>query len=450
MRREDLEALTKPELLEIAGKLDIAGRSALSKDGLIKALLKAQSKERKPVFDRKPAVADRTGGRGPAKSGSKLPAPSARASSTASKLPAPAARASGAARTPEAKAPARPAAQARKPAPRPTPPPAPAARRPAPRAAAAAPPPTPAAKEPAGVRSEIAREPETRRTPRGVPLRMPERYGTDRCALMARDPYWLHAYWEVTPASVDRLRAELGDEWRGSRTVLRVYDYPPDIPEGEATSDNGEHRYDIDLPTGVDNWYVNVGRPERAYRVAVGVISRSGRFHAYARSNRVSTPRDSISPVTDEEWALPPEAFSRLYEMASPERHGGGRASAELGLLLRERLRSDWASGMLASMGSGELLAQKPAVRGFWFVLDAELIVYGATEPDAVVTVQGKPVQLRPDGTFSLRFLLPDGTQVIDATAVSADGVFHKTITPTVRRETSATEMIESKSSVRR
>jgi len=130
--------------------------------------------------------------------------------------------------------------------------------------------------------------------------------------------------------------------------------------------------------------------------------------------------------------------------MASPERHGGGRSSAELGMLLRERLRSDWASGMLASMGSGELAAQKAAPRGFWFVLDAELIVYGATEPDAKVTVQGKRIELRPDGTFSLRFQLPDGTQVIDATAVSADGVFRKTITPTVRRETSATEMIES------
>ena len=60
------------------------------------------------------------------------------------------------------------------------------------------------------------------------------------------------------------------------------------------------------------------------------------------------------------------------------------------------------------------------------------------------MTVQGQPVQLRPDGTFSLRFQLPDGTQVIDATAESADGVFRKTITPTVRRETTSTEMIEN------
>jgi hypothetical protein len=100
---------------------------------------------------------------------------------------------------------------------------------------------------------------------------------------------------------------------------------------------------------------------------------------------------------------------------------------------------------MLGSMASGVPLRPEAERADFWFVLDAELIVYGATEPDARVTVQGRPVALRPDGTFTLRFQLPDGTQVIDATAVSSDGVFRKTVTPTVRRETHATEMIETR-----
>jgi uncharacterized protein len=533
MRREDLEALTKQDLLELARKLGILGRSSLSKDGLVKAVLKVQSKERKPIFDKNASKGVRSATRGPAGPAKPAAAMPARARGVAqaaaratapreTKAPAPRDTRPSGARDAKASAPrvakpmpqreiatksmpqretaakpmppreiatrpmaakeirtassSRPAFPERRPAPTPapvrksTPPPvaerrpvvvakpAPAVRKAAAPAAAtkpSAPAKAPRAKEPEGRRPEerrpeAAREPELRRTPRGAPLRMPDQYGIDRIALMARDPYWLHAYWEVTPTAVDRLRKKLGDEWHGSRTVLRVYDYPPDTPEAKATSDDGENRYDIDLPAGSNNWYINVGRPDRAYRAAVGVISRSGKFHAYARSNIVNTPRDSVSSVTDEEWAISPEAFNRLYELSSPERFGGGRASAELGMLLRERLRSDWASGMLASMGSGELLAQQQAPRGFWFVLDAELIVYGATEADATVTVQGKPVQLRPDGTFSLRFLLPDGTQVIDATAVSADRVFRKTITPTVRRETSATEMIESKSSARR
>jgi len=64
---------------------------------------------------------------------------------------------------------------------------------------------------------------------------------------------------------------------------------------------------------------------------------------------------------------------------------------------------------------------EAPGARGFWFNVNAELIVYGATEPDASVTVGGRPVTLRPDGTFSCRFALPDGEYELSVVAVSAD-----------------------------
>ena len=47
--------------------------------------------------------------------------------------------------------------------------------------------------------------------------------------------------------------------------------------------------------------------------------------------------------------------------------------------------------------------------KGFWFNVNAELIIYGATEPDAKVTLAGHEIKLRPDGSFSYRFSLPDG-----------------------------------------
>jgi hypothetical protein len=50
------------------------------------------------------------------------------------------------------------------------------------------------------------------------------------------------------------------------------------------------------------------------------------------------------------------------------------------------------------------------------------LIVYGATEPDARVTIADRLVKLRPDGTFSFRFALPDGRYDLPAQAASADG----------------------------
>jgi len=78
----------------------------------------------------------------------------------------------------------------------------------------------------------------------------------------------------------------------------------------------------------------------------------------------------------------------------------------------------------------------KAKERNFWLMVDCELIVYGATEPDAKVTVQGKPIRLRPDGTFTLRYYLPDSKQVIPVKAVSADKIDERVITPIVTRET--------------
>ena len=59
-------------------------------------------------------------------------------------------------------------------------------------------------------------------------------------------------------------------------------------------------------------------------------------------------------------------------------------------------------------------------------IVNAEVVIYGATEPDAALTLAGRPVQLRPDGTFSVRFALPDGQFALDAAATSADGADHR------------------------
>jgi hypothetical protein len=60
--------------------------------------------------------------------------------------------------------------------------------------------------------------------------------------------------------------------------------------------------------------------------------------------------------------------------------------------------------------------------KGFWFNVNAELIIYGATEASAKVTIGGRLIKLRPDGSFSFRFALPDGEYSLPAVAVNADG----------------------------
>jgi hypothetical protein len=54
--------------------------------------------------------------------------------------------------------------------------------------------------------------------------------------------------------------------------------------------------------------------------------------------------------------------------------------------------------------------------------VNAELIIYGSTEPDARVSIGGRPIRLRPDGTFSYRFALPDGAYELPVVAIARDG----------------------------
>jgi hypothetical protein len=64
-------------------------------------------------------------------------------------------------------------------------------------------------------------------------------------------------------------------------------------------------------------------------------------------------------------------------------------------------------------------LGAEPRLHAFWFNVNAELIVYGATDPSAAVTIGGRPIELRPDGTFSFRLSLPDGEYELELAATS-------------------------------
>ena len=72
--------------------------------------------------------------------------------------------------------------------------------------------------------------------------------------------------------------------------------------------------------------------------------------------------------------------------------------------------------------------------RKFFFEIGTELIVYGRTEPDAEVWLGDRKIQLRNDGTFSMRFALPDGRIPLDFVAISNDKVETRRITTAVER----------------
>ncbi|MFH1848538.1 MAG: DUF4912 domain-containing protein, partial [Candidatus Omnitrophota bacterium] len=72
---------------------------------------------------------------------------------------------------------------------------------------------------------------------------------------------------------------------------------------------------------------------------------------------------------------------------------------------------------------SSDFVTEKAGPRKFFFELNTELIVYGRTEPDAEVWLGDKKIDLRPDGTFSMRFALPDGEIPLEFKAVSKDKI---------------------------
>ncbi|WP_373478833.1 DUF4912 domain-containing protein [Geminocystis sp.] len=93
--------------------------------------------------------------------------------------------------------------------------------------------------------------------------------------------------------------------------------------------------------------------------------------------------------------------------------------------------------GLASGSGGGfsaDAIPNKP--RKFWLVADAELIVYGATEPDAKVTIGGREIKLNPDGTFRFQMSFQDGNIDYPIVAVAADGEQTRSVHMTFDRQT--------------
>ena len=266
-----------------------------------------------------------------------------------------------------------------------------------------------------------------------MPKDLPGGYGDCKIVLQVRDPWWVHTYWEINEHTIQKLKRELGDGVvHSAKRVLRVYDVSHVIFNGS----NAHRFWDIEVSEHATNWYIDTAGPGRSWCVDLGLRLSDGRFVTITRSNTVYSPLEGPSWITDEEWMVPEEIFARLYGMG----FGLGKSSP-VGKAWQERIKRALFSGVLASPGITSVSSPgrekvPGAARKFWLIVNTELIVYGATEPDAKVTVQGKDVKLRPDGTFSLRFFLPDGKQVIPVHATSADGIDEREITPIVTKET--------------
>ena len=267
---------------------------------------------------------------------------------------------------------------------------------------------------------------------------LPSSYGDTKIVIMPRDPLWIFCYWEISVSFVNDLKSKLGSRLDGCKTVLRIYD----ITDIYFNGNNAHRFFDVVVGDGASTWYINVGEFNRAWCVDLGLLTSDGEFVFVARSNFINMPRHGISNITDENWAILQVEFEKLLNFSGINQLGN---SAEISRLMRQKWEEILAISMPSSgvLGGASSFKKMPrheiaeqAKKDFWLKADTEIIVYGSTEPDASVTINSVPVPLNPDGSFSVRFYLPDGQQTYPIEAVSNDGTMKRNITFLVERKT--------------
>ncbi len=328
---------------------------------------------------------------------------------------------------------------------------------------------------------------------------LPGGYGDSRIVLMARDPQWAYAYWDVPSDHKEALRNQ-----GGQQLALRLYD----VTDLDLSLSRPHSVQQYGLEELTRDWYLPIPVSDRDYMAEIGYNTGNGDWLLLARSNAVRIPPVYPSDHTEEQMVtIPWEEPLENRVIPLPERPGTGPVTIHdqmfklsAGGMVEHQAGSMPTSGMFTSgMGmnfpdnwmtpSGSGVAGLPGnmsgvgltmsgvglnmsgigfdtfgsglnmsgigmnmsgvgmnmsgvgmmgiqPRNFWLVADAELIVYGATEPTANVTIDGVPVKLNADGTFRFQMSFQDGQLRFPIMAVAADGEQMRNITLNFERET--------------
>jgi hypothetical protein len=303
---------------------------------------------------------------------------------------------------------------------------------------------------------------------------LPEAYGTKKLFLTARDPHWLYAHWDLTREQQNELNASSTD----GHLILRIYankieGHPlyeihvhPESRHWFAHVERAGNSYIAEL-----GCYSSLGRWMRV-AVSSGTVTPPDaaskedatefatipfeypfarlmqiiedavrdnmplaqaieelRRHGHPDLPRLVPPANApaaapSAPRPVRAWTPQQEqALAKIVNIDETRRIWMG--SLEITELIRRRLAQDVTSPVTAfgiSSVTSPFGGMAEKAKGFWFNVNAELIIYGATEPDAKVMLGGHEIKLRSDGTFSYRFSLPDGKYDLPAVAVSAGG----------------------------
>ena len=330
---------------------------------------------------------------------------------------------------------------------------------------------------------------------------LPETYGVNSIFLIARDPQWLFTYWDIAWDTFPANAAKQGGEkiflkvFYGDDTEQATIEINPEaknwyipVPEPSAT-------YHVEIGyIGNKGKWTTIARSGSATTPAdslsgeesvefatlpfhltfqrlvdiVKVAMEQGESLVAALSRLQGEGRDlAFVPGKAPNWTNEQrEVLIALLGSELVDRVGLG--SAEIDQILRKelqkKLNTESASELAAKgcgawrkqplqrhrpLGAGghepvqrrrcklERAAVQPEPREFFMHVNAEVIFYGGTHPDAKVTIDGKPITLNPDGTFRYHFKFPDADHEIPIIAVSPDGVETRSATLSLKRATS-------------
>jgi uncharacterized protein len=301
---------------------------------------------------------------------------------------------------------------------------------------------------------------------------LPGGYGESRIVLMPRDPQWAYTYWDIPNEHKEELRRQ-----GGQQLALRIYDVS-DIDINYQTPHSIQEYLCDELAR---EWYLPIPVSDRDYVADIGYRCADGRWLVLARSASVRIP-----PVYPSDWIE--DAFitvnweedlraKTFYELIPPAKKQAFTAATAGGNKLYEQIFDMaqsteamrvagsmfgsmhqvpeqavssyifpsgvgmWAvptaSGLnMSGVGMFSASAAPARPRKFWLVADAELIVYGATEPDATVTIGDRKIELNPDGTFRFQMSFQDGIIDYPIKAVASDGEQTRSIHMNFERET--------------
>jgi uncharacterized protein len=306
---------------------------------------------------------------------------------------------------------------------------------------------------------------------------IPGGYGENRIVLLPRDPQWAYAYWDITNERKDELRAQ-----GGRQLALRLYD----VTDINMAYQSPHSIQEYPLDEMAREWYLSIPVSDREYLLDIGYRCSDGRWLVLAQSAEIRIP-----PVYPSDWLedhfltigwneelkgktfiklVPPSQKPALAAASATDTQGNPIYEQIFGLAESvEALRIDgsiygsmqqspteslssfifpsgigaWAlptaSGInMSGIGMSGIGLEAALPRQFWLVADAELIVYGATEPDAAVSIGGRPIKLNPDGTFRFHMSFQDGLIDYPIVAVAIDGEQQRSVQMKFERETVA------------